>query len=485
MLAIDQLFRRQQYDEGRTMIARTPPEILCRPEETILHIAVSLCDDGSATRIAVEQGYGNLLGTRATRFRNHTPLHIIITRSNHHAFNQIKDLLANVAFDITASDECVILAVTYNREYMLPELIENLHMSLTGCRFIFQKAVEKGYYSAASLLFAKYADELLPLMPQVLIDILRRKSVRTKMMPLMYSAVALRPALKTIHTTNEFRRINEPAGRTLLHIACAYKAREAIDFVRFLATDASVFDVADRNGHTPLHIAYRNYNFECLKILLAVPGCPIQSLCSPHGQTFFSFVMHRTDTELWDAMITGNPQVKQDACAHLSLLLNDNIKLFEHAIKNKTIDASAHGFHGRNLLMFAVFRNVSNTRLDLIFEHGEFDIDDQDSYGNTALHYAASNKNHYAVDKILKKRHKSSYMKNSGGAIPVDVVVGDDRMALKLLTHDRHVHMHASHQVVQLLKRQFPRFARYTETPPTMLEMLLQIDDTKMKTLRH
>lgn len=477
MLSIDRLFRQQQYEEGRKQMLHTPKEVLCRSDETILHITASICDDGTATKIAVDQGYGVLLGTRTTRFNNQTPLHILIIRDNIHAFNQIKSLLKTVYFSEDVCDECVMMAVTYNRERMLPDLVEHLKMSKFGCAAAFQTATNKNRFLAAKLLFAKYQNDLSPLISSTLIQILRRKSTRTEMIQLIHFVVEQNPNL------TQLRELG--TRRTLLHIACAYTTPEAVALARVLATDAAALEIEDGNGDTPLRIAYRNRNVECMKVLLAVPNAPVLLQCSPRGMTFISYVINSDDVELWDALVTGNPQLKRDACVFVGALLHRNAKVFEHAIKNGTIEANAPGFHGRNLLMFAIFRTVSKERLDLIFDYGNIDIEAQDEYGNTALHYAATNKNHHAAERILALSKRSSYIRNCAQLIPADMVMNDDLLLLKLLTVDRFIHAHTVNHNIDAVKKRYPAFVRYIETPPSMLEFLLQIDSNRMKTLKH
>ncbi|MFY7868712.1 MAG: ankyrin repeat domain-containing protein [Exiguobacterium sp.] len=478
MLGISQSFRRHDYEEARQQLYRTPKETLCKPEETILHVAVSFCDDGSATKITIEQGYGYLVGTRASKFHNQTPLHIVITRDNIHAFTHIKSLLGSVEFSQDVCDECVLLAVTYGREHMMSELVEHLNLSPSAQVEAFKKAIDKKYVLSAVLLFKKYPASLSSLIHAALVQILRRKTQRKEMMEIMHLAVDLWPSLKSWRTPD--------TKRTLLHTACAYKSPEAIAFAKSLIDDARLLAEPDGDGYNPLQIAYRNSNKECLKMLLAVPNCPVRVQCTPHGQTILSYVLDCVHTDVWDAMIIGNPQLIEDQYVAMSMLMNKNIHAFERAIQTHPKIASVRTFHGRNLLMVAILRQLSKRHIDLIFDYGEFDIDAQDDEGNTALHYAVSNNNRDAIDRILAMHSNSSIIRNSTGGIPLDVYVGDDwALMAKMLSVDKYVHFHATKEDVEMVKSKFPGFTEYIETPPSMLELVLYIGSSRIKTLRH
>lgn len=406
-----------KYELAMSLINQLPSATLASPDRTLLHVAADVADSGEATRIAIELGYGRLVGSSARAYNNETPVHVAIRRGNLHGFRVMMGLITADSVTQTVVDECAMLAAEFNQHQILAELLRLTLPAGHAIEHAMLDAARLQYVQTCKVLFDTYKELLGPLLPRVAGFALRQKDRRPEMAGFVRRMVVARP--------NSVRFTEHEKGRTALHVAANYRNPEALAFTRFLIDNGAHLGDIDKAGLTPLQVAFNRKNIDCLCMLLSVPNSPIMWKMHTKSASIYNRVVTGSDVQLLDMMLAGNRQLRADHELIKCLLMAKNDVLFRHALETYPQIAAARGRLGRNILMWAIFdRDVGLYHINMILEYGEFDVDAKDAMNNTALHYAAQRGDVSIILRLLEMERVSSSTLNTAECLPIDCCSG-------------------------------------------------------------
>ncbi len=457
-----------KYELARSLIYQLPASTLAGVESSLLHVAADVADSGQAAQMAVQFGYGRLIGSPARAYNNETPLHVAVRRGNLHGFRVLLTVVAENTVTQSTVDECCVLAATFGQHQILAELLQKTKPTDLAIQTAVLEAGKLQHVRPCHVLLETHSQIVAAALPLLVSYALRKKDRRPEMTAFVRQIVATHP--------KSVRSIDPRNDRTALHMAVTYRTQDSLALTRFLVDNFARLDVTDSSGMTPLHIAYHRKNIECLCLLLGVPNSPVMWKANVRGASIYNKIVTGSDARLLDMMLVGNRQLRTDFTLIQSLLMAKNEALFRHTLETYPEIAAAKGTFGRNILMYAIFdRDVGLDAIDAIIRHGQFDIDAQDDFGNNALHYAASRGDDAIILRLLDAERNSSITPNSVNLLPIDCCLTASKVTLVRMLRANRAVVPTVDTMRRLCNGASSRLIDFITRPATMLERMTEV----------
>lgn len=457
----------REYAKARELINATPTEVLVNREDTVLHLAASMPDDGTNVRMVIEEGFGHLITTSASARDYDTPLQVAVKRGNIYGVRALlaPDLVELVEQEV--ADVCLVLAATYGQHYIVVDLVQRLRPSAVAAEQALIVAVRESHPDTAKKLFEFYPAATVKIFHTLLELMMARKKNREELEDFIMDVLDKHPEL-----------VNAPSHsklRTPLHIVCAAKNKVAVCFVEDLIERGADMSLADSANKTPLHVAFERNNEECLQAMLLEKNAPID--WTPHTRipSLYQRIVRGGSQRMVEAMCAGRPSLKHKQRFIEDVMVAGRLPLFMFVIREYSgIIRSICKKTGRTILCAAIAMNVREEYVDALLACPRIDVDVPDHGGNTALHYAAYSGRVHTIPKLLAREVLSSLLRNVDGRLPADCgpFLCPDVHRSMMLAHREVVRRAKSDTLAFFIQHSTPELIARLRRPPTMQEVM-------------
>lgn len=223
--------------------------------------------------------------------------------------------------------------------------------------------------------------------------------------------------------------ITDNDERSILFLPIKYDFYNIVKYLVDINKDiigVSILDIRDKNYNIPLHYAITFNNYEIVDLLLKSGSNPNQQ--DKYGNNSLHLAIYNRNQKIIEKVIEYIVDVNSKTYIGESVLhIASNLQLVDvvkYLLNIKELDVNVQDYeHEITALHYAI--NLGNREVVKILLNKGANPNIQDAYGNTALHYSASEENFEFFNEIIKSsQYKINYnLWNIDSKLPLHLVI--------------------------------------------------------------
>ena len=223
--------------------------------------------------------------------------------------------------------------------------------------------------------------------------------------------------------------ITDTDGRSILYIPIKYAFNKILDLLlHFNETNIgiSLIDIKDMNENIPLHYAIHNKNTYAIKTLLEYNSDV--NMVDSNGSNSLQLAIMNRNIDAVKLILSNDININNRTnTGETALHMATNQQLYEVAemLINKNINIDIQDYeHEFSALDYCIVHN--NAKLTALLVKNDANVNTQDFFGNTPLHYAIKEENYEIVTILTKSTYskgKINYnLYNIDSQLPIHVM---------------------------------------------------------------
>jgi ankyrin repeat protein len=233
--------------------------------------------------------------------------------------------------------------------------------------------------------------------------------------------------------------IQDIDGRTLLYNPIKYGYNEIVK--KILDVDnktvgISIFNIKDRDGMIPLHyvILFNNIDIFNYMIKFSFDKNEIDN----DGNTSLILSIKNKKQDITNLLINNNVDIniinkEGETAVHYTVLNDQNNTLKQLIIRNANINKFDYKYKLTPLIYSIILDNSES--FNLLLKSEKLNINHQDNWGNTALHYTIKEKSTLKTTQILKIQSINYNLTNINGETPLHIFLKNNNNNVEILNN--------------------------------------------------